>query len=629
MSVYAGTVLYPINQKSPVLAATVARRQGPGVLTFLSTNRIFAGCQINPRGGTMHRFSKHFLGTMAVLMMVGSATPAAADPAFRVRADLGAPLNSDQGWAAALNQPATVLADSPFRVRFELERKVLDPGATGIILQYRHNDEEDWVELGAFDFPYPKGEEPRTPRVSVVSTSSYSHGQPTEDLLPGSSAPFAGGTGINLAAQAPAWFEGEGGHFEFEWPIVVRLYTDGAVSNSDGDRFELRMADGHGEPLPGQRVATVQLKVLDGHLGGTFIETPGRIGPLRTSNGDLYFMMEPAESDNVFMMVKSTDNGRSWQEVDGAHRPVTDDLESVDARLVDGTIHIVHQITEDLVYHAFNTSDHPTAPDTWAVTDELAASEESVAQAASMVIRSDGSLVVFFVGDTLYYSVRSPQGQWSPAQLVDPLEARLLAGPQAVIDRNGVTHLAYYRADGTAWYRQMGNNGEFTNAQMIDSGIGQEEDAYGSVLPLVYLPGSNTVAIVYQKETGVLWERRASASGKLSAARRVSDRPVVREAADSQQPGADVVAAGERLHVLFSADDNRHLYHTHNTGDGWQASTLVLDDARVEWVRGASFQQADGSWIYRFVYDAGSGGGAGMNRYGELAIEGDSGVPET
>ena len=567
----------------------------------------------------MKRIFGHALSTVLGVGILAVSPAALAEPAFRVRADVRAALNVDEGWAAPLNQAATVLADAPFRARFELERTELPTGATGIILQYRHNDEEDWVEVGAFDFPYPKGEEPRSPRVSVVSTAAYAHGEPTVDLLAGSSARFAGGAGVNLAAQAPSWFAGKGGHFEFEWPLVVRYYADGPVSNAGGDRFELRLANGHGEPLAGQRIAAVHLKIPNRHLGGTFIETPGRIGPLRASNGDLYFMMEPAESDNVFMMVKSTDNGRTWHEVDGANRPATGDLESVDARLVGDTIHIVHQITEALVYHAFNTSDHATAPDTWAMTDEVGATEESVSQGASMIVRSDGSLVAFYVGSTLYYSVRDSEGNWAVARLLDPAESLLLAAPQALVDADDTVHLAYYRADGTVWYRQLASDGVITAAQRIADQIGQEEDAYGSVLPLVLLPESNTVVLVYQKETGELWERRVNGPGEMTAPRRVTDRPVVRQAADSQQPGADVVAVGEHLHVLFSADDDRRLYHTHD-GDGWQSAVLIVDDVRVEWVRGAVHEQPDGRWLYQFVYDAGSGGGAGMNRYGQLEV---------
>jgi hypothetical protein len=67
----------------------------------------------------------------------------------------------------------------------------------------------------------------------------------------------------------------------------------------------------------------LRMVIPPGHVGGTFVETPGRIGPWQASNGDLYFIMEPAETDNLFMMIKSTDDGATWREVDGARRPPT------------------------------------------------------------------------------------------------------------------------------------------------------------------------------------------------------------------------------------------------------------------------------------------------------------------
>ena len=36
---------------------------------------------------------------------------------FRVRSNFAVKLNSDQGWAGALNENATIYADQPFRIR--------------------------------------------------------------------------------------------------------------------------------------------------------------------------------------------------------------------------------------------------------------------------------------------------------------------------------------------------------------------------------------------------------------------------------------------------------------------------------------------------------------------------------
>ena len=87
-----------------------------------------------------------------------AANPASAgtggQPAFRVRTDFGAALNSDQGWSGALNENVSVPADRPFRVRLEVEQP---PGAAvrgPFRLQYRRNG-GDWADVEAHDFPHP------------------------------------------------------------------------------------------------------------------------------------------------------------------------------------------------------------------------------------------------------------------------------------------------------------------------------------------------------------------------------------------------------------------------------------------------------------------------------------------
>ena len=167
-------------------------------------------------------------------------------------------------------------------------------------------------------------------------------------------------------------------------------------------------------------IPAVRLTIPPCHVGGTFVETPGRIGPWQASNGDLYFIMEPAETGNLFMMVKSTDNGVTWREVDGANRPPIRDLEAVDARQVGDTIHILHEVSRSARYHSFRTSDHRTQPDSWAVRENRG-DVAPVAQAAALEVRSDGSLVAFYVGPTkIHYRIRSPAGKWGGESIIDP-----------------------------------------------------------------------------------------------------------------------------------------------------------------------------------------------------------------
>ena len=367
------------------------------------------------------------------------------------------------------------------------------------------------------------------------------------------------------------------------------------------------------------RNPVLRLAIPPGHVGGTYVETPGRIGPWRTASGDLYFILEPAETHNVFMMVKSADEGRTWREVDGQNRPRTDDLESVDARQVGDTIHVIHQVTHSTRYHAFRTSDHPTRPDTWAVRDELAATATSVAQAASLVVRSDGSMVAFYVGDTIRYNVRSPGGTWGTDTVMDPGAPPAAAGPQAVLGVNDTVHLAYYGVDGTVWYRRLTPDGRLTARRQLASGLGATRAEYGAVLPLVFIPQSDTVVVIYRQADGRLWERRITADGAPTPARPVTERAVVQEAVDSQQPGADAVLDGETIRVLFVEESTRSIFSTHD-GGGRQPSERRVSGIRGSWVRGNVYTRRDGTRVYGYVYDAGSEGGAGMNRFDEVVL---------
>ena len=387
-------------------------------------------------------------------------------PSFRVRSDFSVPLNADQGWAAPVNADVTIQADRPFRLRLEAEGAPGAPDRQQLRLQYRRNEGE-WTNVEAHDFPKPESDDAKTPRVSIVSCAAYRHGEATTNLLAGSAAGFRAGTGVTLADRTPSW-SGVRTHGEFEWALVVRRFADGAVTNDEGDRFEFRMVDGNGVPRGPSRHPMVRLAIPPGHVGGTFVETPGRIGPWQASNGDLYFIMEPAETSNLFMMVKSSDQGRTWREVDGMNRPPIRDLEAVDARQVGDTIHILHEVSRSARYHSFRTSDHRARPDSWAVRGELVAEVAPVAQAAALEGRSDGSLVAFYVGPTrIHYSIRSPAGGWSKERILDAHVPPNLAGPQAVGGANNTVHLAYYGTDGTIWYRRLLPDGTLTGREQI------------------------------------------------------------------------------------------------------------------------------------------------------------------
>jgi len=546
----------------------------------------------------------------------------ARQTAFRVRSDVDAGLNADQGWAAPLNQPVTLPVEAPFRLRFEIETPLDTPFVERFRLQYRRNDGA-WRPVLAADAPYATAEV--TPRVSVVSTAAYSDREDATDLLDGSTAPYAGGAGIRLSGVTPA-LPDHGVQSEWEWPLVLRRYADGAVTTEAGDRFAFRMVDAQGRPLAADATPVVTAAVPDRLLGGTFPETPGRLGPWEASDGALYFLMEPAESYNKLMTVKSDDGGQTWREVDGTRRPATGDLEGFASAVHDGTIHMLHQIDDGVLHHSFRTTDASTAPDTWEVRDDtVAIPGEPPVQVTSLTARPDGRLVGVYGGpERIHYKIRSPDGAWGneipiPSETGDPL-----SGPQSVLGADGTVHLAYTRRDGTGWHRRIRPDGRLSPPTRITSDLGMAETDVGSVLPLVHLPEANATVLLYRRSDGTLWARRVEADGRMSDPVQVTERPVVQSAVDSDQTGADAVAIGASVHVLFVEAGTGRLYHTRSDDGGqtWAPATLQVDSADVQWVRGQPISGGAGPpRAYGYVYDAGSNGGSGKNRYGEVPVD--------
>ena len=457
--------------------------------------------------------------------------------------------------------------------------------------------------------------EASTPPISIVSAPGFAHGARAAPVLSGD----ARGLAVSLQPETPIWSARQGAVGEFVWPLVIRRFADDAVFNESGDQFELRLVDDAGRRAHLGANPVLRLSVPDGHLGGTFVETPGRIGPFQSDNGTLYVIMEPAETDNLFMMVKSSDGGRTWREVDGAGRPATGDLEAVDARRIDGAIHIIHQITEAVVHHVFNTDDHASRPDQWAVTDQPVAHIEAVSQMATLAAPGEAGLATVFLGDSLYVSRKTRAGAWTDPVILDEDADALTVGPQAIAGADGVVHVAYADADGALWLRTLTAHGALSPRRMIAEGAVTGEADYGAILPLVYLAETDTLIIAYRLADASLWERRLT-GGRLTAPRRITDRAVITNAVDSQQAGADIVNDGDTLHALFIEADSRSIYSAHDCGAGWSEPVRRVADIEGSWVRGAVHSGGEGGSVYRYVYDAGSNGGSGLNRYGEIAL---------
>jgi len=463
--------------------------------------------------------------------------------------------------------------------------------------------------------------EASTPRTSIVSNPVLGDGAPTTDQLPGSVLPFGGGAGLSLTDRTAPW-TAQRHHGEWEVPIVIRRFSDGAALNEQGDRFDFRLIDSDGRPLPASATASVRLAVPDGHLGGTFVETPMRLGPWQSRSGDLYFILEPSETWNRPMMVKSSDGGRSWREVDGPGRPKTGDLEGVASVYADGRIHVLHQVSEEVIYHAFDSS---SAVDAWVVRDEhVDAPLPPPTQVADLAVRTDGSVVAVYGTERgLRYAIRSPGDGWSEGQDIAGPDGAVLSGPTVVLGRRDVVHLAYTASDGTAWVRRIDPAFGMSDPVQISDTLATGASDAGALLPLVTLNDGETVSLVYRTSSGQLVERRSSKPGVWSDPVIVTRRTVVQSAVDSDQVGADMIADGNTLHVLFIEAATGVLYHTVRKTGAWSEPEVVITDANVQWVRGQVVGLAERGRRYGFVYDGGSNGGSGRNQFFSIPLKSD------
>lgn len=574
--------------------------------------------------GRQSRFFR--LGTLAGLCLVvtACAAPVTSTPApalewlsFRVRQDASAPLNADTGWAAAENTAATLHYDQAFRLRVQVRADDVSPQGHQLGLQYQRG-QGPWLPLGMAEFPYPQF---ATPMVSVISTTAYHHGDDTERLLGGATLDWDDGAGLSAVATTPVW-RTTGDALEWEWPLVIRRFADGPLFAEDGEQFALRVVNGYGQPLPGVEPVRLSLTAAPGHLGGTFIETPARLGPYQTAAGHLLFFMEPAETDNRFMAMLSTDYGQRWTESDGAGRPMTGDLEGVASVQAGSTVHLIHQVSEAVYYHAFEMGQSAEDSGRWLITDEqITTLDEPPTQIVDVVARADGTLLTVYGGATrLFMQVRQADGQWQAPVLIDSALEPALSGPVLVMADDDRMTLAYTGRDGSGFIRHVLADGTLTERQLFSARLGTDDASNGGIAPMVVLNDGTTV-LVYREQSGLLYERRFSPQGQLSAPVQVSAHAVVTDAVDSEQVGADLVLHEGRLHLLYIEEQTRDLYYTTSPAPGqWLPPRPVLQQVEAGWVRGSVHRNAAGQPVYGFVVDTGSQGGSGFNRYLALPL---------
>jgi hypothetical protein len=386
---------------------------------------------------------------------------------------------------------------------------------------------------------------------------------------------------------------------------VLRLTgSDGALSTTDD--VLVKVAAGGGQPPP---------TAPAGSIYGIEPEAQSHVPPYEDGNGNLYRVTEeyydPVPNHNTPMMMKSSDGGQTWAQVDAANRPTDRDLEGSWLLQAGTALIYVHTNGNRVTYSEFHTSDAAGTPDRWVVQNERGISGllSDPRQWACAARTSDGRLWVFFADTTLNgrfqlsYIRRDAPGSWTPKTRIST-DTESLAGATCAVDpATDVTHVFYHDyAKKQVLYRSLSPDGTLSPAVRVDTtGTSTAERNYHAVAnPVVYSAGGSTVVTaMFGSASGV---RALSVVDGVIAPEQVVDpaAPSISPANIGRNTGSDgpvmhLAVDGSTLHAVWAVASTGDVWHSSRPHGGqWSTPTLLVDS-------GAGHV----SWLYSKVYPLG------------------------
>ena len=554
---------------------------------------------------------------------------------FRIRLGDTVGLNVDSAWAAAENTNATIGTGLVFRIRFKVrETAGGDDASNNYKLQVKRN-------AGGFvDLDVLGGA--AAPAVLANLSSQYTDADAATELLTNTTT-YVNGEGLenNISSNFSLTSE----ELELEFCIRIMSFHDGPTQNVEDDTLEFRVVEGDGTVFGGTYVnPVITVTETAGYIGGTYPETPCKIGPYVDANGNIYVLIEPAESQNDPIMIKSTDGGDTWREKDGAGRPTTNDVEGVDIVKVTDTLHILHQEGSSVVYHRFTMSDHGSTPDEWTIIDEAVATVTSfTTQCCSLAVLADGSIRGFYVDGTsplrVRYKTRSTGGTWGSEQTVDSEASTDFISPFCVLAESDKVYVVYKNdTDGIIYVRDLNSSSTLSGRTTVSTGIdAATNNDHVPYCPPVYYDdgGVEVIALIYQKDgTAALAElfSKYIRDGSLGSEATASDNDCERSQGGSHMIIATSTADEKTLHLIYGQNGTDDGWHAQNPDEaGWGTDVEIHDNADMHWVRANVFTHSGGNGgnkVLGYIWDNGSAGGTGRIFYDEIVLEaGGAGQP--
>ena len=537
--------------------------------------------------------------------------------------------NSAGDWEAALDTDVTldmmnVHGGVLTRLRVELEETSSASKTITPKLQYRKNA-GTWTTPRAWDYVDPGSEIGNFDDCMIVNKETTTDGAATTNILSGSSKTFVAGTVNHDATAASVTLNNQ--HTELEWAIYIPRFYEGKSIVSDGDYFDFRVVESDDTLLSGTYdYPRLTVNIPDYYVGGVCVETMQNKTFIALSDGTLYMPVEDYELDANVLMLKSTDDGKTWAAVDASHSLASNDMEAWSMALDSSTgiIHCLH-ISGTAQYYAFATKDYATEGDrdTWltgAGVKQLNASIGSSNQSAEIILR--GSTLYAFYADLntteqVYYRKKATLSvttdDWGSETSIDTTGGTTdFSGVSAVLGpTSSDIHLFYTDFSNYVLYHRTLNASDVLGTRhTCDSDMPTNNDGQHNMTNAVAWDSSGTekVMVAYGDETnGYLYSVIVEDDGTPNTRQLVSNSVAVLrdpQAVNSRQPVASLGLDGTTVYCFFADDSTADLWRTTNAdGASWGTPTEEKDGVTVHAIRGQVYTEGGGSKVFGYLWE--------------------------
>lgn len=368
--------------------------------------------------------------------------------------------------------------------------------------------------------------------------------------------------------------------------------------------------------------------------GGQVIETQDFCGPIVDTNGNLYAIIEGGSGDSLAYMMKSTNGGITWAEMDGAGKPTNNDNEAfwmAQDPSETGLVRAIHIDSSFNTYaHEFRTSDHATNPDTWGTNDVLLHNAvDGPLQCVSLVINSVGDTYAFFVVDAeatynKFAYRRKPKGQaWDATVIMDQGQNVGIKSVHAVMGANDKVHIFGHTAHLTpnqVWHRSLTSGGVLSAWERVDS-TGTHTQEHPMINAVYHdVGGVERVHVGWRDGSSMLRTGHIDNDGTPVDDGVASVSAIDGSFLQNSSAMAALAIDGNRLYTLYSPTSDRDLYVRSRDGLGsWGSEIKIRDSISVQWIFANIYTRA-GQKRLGFLYEAGGTEFDPLFFYGELNL---------